>query len=79
MIKKQLKEHLEKFRYESKRGLGKRGLMKHHIDALTDYLYPLINSEKTQEPCYYCSPVGDSWKIENYCSKCGRKFDEEVD
>jgi hypothetical protein len=36
---------LEQFTYQSHSGRGKRGLMKHHIDALVEDLVPFIRTE----------------------------------
>lgn len=40
MNKNELKDLLRNFRYQSLSGHGERGLMNHHIEALSDYLLP---------------------------------------
>lgn len=44
-----LRELLTNFRYESLRGLGRKGLMEHHIDALMQELLPFIETEVARE------------------------------
>jgi len=56
LTKDELTEHLKNFRYQSISRPGERGLMQHHIKALSDYLYPLLQKEgeaKAHDPnCY---------------------------
>lgn len=44
MTKNELKDLLRGFRYQSLSGHGERGLMDHHIEALSDYLLPYFET-----------------------------------
>ena len=44
-MEERLRELLKNHRYNSSMGLGMRGLMQHHIDALVRDLLPFIENE----------------------------------
>lgn len=62
-IETELRQLLWNFRYDSSNGGQKRGLQRHHIDALTEVLLPFIDE-------HVSVPHGDPHSLRLFCIVC---------
>lgn len=58
MLQEDLKKFLTDFRYQSQSGLGQRGLMAHHIEALTKELVPFIEKYASEYTKHWLQIMG---------------------